>query len=340
MASPLLLIITYWEEEINNTMRDKWLFVGCLLTGFNYRIIKSSSELSIKRVIKYTSALLIVCLLWAFVGFAFTSRYLKGEWYTCILGVLIMIFLVIQIERQIMLSDKKNRLLHIFRFVIAMAMAMIGTVIIDQIIFKEDIDKRKLMTMDEEVKGILPGRAEELRRQIHEIDSTISSKEVERKAITDDVTKSPFISVYERIVHRDSLGNELVTIMKKQLPNPKVGLLEPIDKAIGSLRFEKAKKDSILLGLRPAIEAELKQNVGFLDELKVMYSLLSESGVSFAAWAIWFIFLLGLELFILVSKAGESETDYDRMMIQQMELHFKRIDLLGQQAKINSEMVK
>jgi len=219
-------------------------------------------------------------------------------------------------------------------------MAMIGTVIIDQIIFKEDIDKRKLMTMDEEVKGILPGRAEELRRQIHEIDSTISSKEVERKAITDDVTKSPFISVYERIAHRDSLGNELVTIMKKQLPNPKVGLLEPIDKAIGSLRFEKAKKDSILLGLRPAIEAELKQNVGFLDELKVMYSLLSESGVSFAAWAIWFIFLLGLELFILVSKAGESETDYDRMMIQQMELHFKRIDLLGQQAKINSEMAK
>lgn len=316
-----------------NFMRQAWLRFGCFLTGYNFKIVSNSSELSIKRVIRYTSSLLIMCLLWASIGFAFTDRYLKGDSYACVAAMFIMIFLIVQVERQIILSSKGNRLLHVFRFVIAIAMALIGTVIIDQIIFKEDIDKRKLLTMDEEVKKVFPGRAEELKKQIAEIDHTIEAKEVERKIITDDITKSPFVRVYETTVQRDTAKNESITITKRNLPNPKVSLLEPLDKTIGGLRKEKAKKDSILLGLRPAIETELKQNVGFLDELEVMYSLLSESGVSFGAWLIWFVFLLGLELLILASKMGESENDYDRMMSEQMALHFRKISLLSEKTK-------
>src|SRR5688572_14901021 len=110
MASRPSLIILYLAGKIRiNVMRNKWLFVGCFLTGFNYRILKSSSELSIKRFIRYTSALLIVFLLWSFIGFAFTDRYLKGSSYECLAAIAIMIFLVIQIERQIILSSKANR---------------------------------------------------------------------------------------------------------------------------------------------------------------------------------------------------------------------------------------
>lgn len=316
-------------KEIDmETSRDKWLRFACFLTGYNYQIVRRCSELSRKRVIKYTSSLLIICLLWGFIGYAFTGRYLRGEWYTCVMATFTMVFVIIQVERQIILSAKGNSLLSISRVVIALAMALIGTVIIDQIIFKEDIDKRKLLTMDEEVKKVFPGRAEELRKQIGEITSSIDAKELERKAITDDLTRNPFLPVYERIVQRDTALNESVTITKKNLPNPKVNLLSAIDKTIADLRMEKNKKDSLLLGLRPKIEADLKQNVGFLDELAVMHSLLSESFVSFAAWFIWFVFLLGLELLILVSKRGDEDNDYDKMMEQLQALHIEKIKLI------------
>src|SRR5687768_1886823 len=106
-------------------MRQAWLRFGCFLTGYNFKIVSNCSELSIKRVIRYTSSLLIMCLLWAFIGFAFTGRYLKGDSYECLAAIFIMIFLIVQIERQIILSSKGNRLLHVFRFVIAIAMALI-----------------------------------------------------------------------------------------------------------------------------------------------------------------------------------------------------------------------
>lgn len=309
-------------------MRNRWIRFGCFLTGFNYGVIRSCSELSTKRVIKYTSALLIVCLLWSFIGFGFTNRYLKGEWYACLIASLIMIFLVIQIERQIILSSKDNRLLYFSRLVIALSMALIGTVIIDQVLFKDDINKKKIMTMDEDVKKIFPGRAEELRKQIDDINATIIEKENEKKTISEDVAKHPFVTGYEKIEKTDTAGHSAITTIRKQILNPKVNQLEPLDKSIGDMRKDKIKKDSLLLQLRPVIESELKQNVGFLDELHTMYLLLSESFVSLAAWLIWFVFLLGLELLILVSKFKESETDYDRRMKQQMELHFKRIELL------------
>ena len=38
-------------------MRDLWLKTGCFLTGYNYIIIKNSSEASAKSVKKYLSAL-------------------------------------------------------------------------------------------------------------------------------------------------------------------------------------------------------------------------------------------------------------------------------------------
>ncbi|HTJ53225.1 MAG TPA: DUF4407 domain-containing protein [Cyclobacteriaceae bacterium] len=320
-------------------MRNRWISIGCFLTGINYDIIKTCSELSIKRVIKYTSALLIVCLLWAFIGYEFAARYLKADWYWGIGFSIIMIFIVIQIERQIILSDKKHSGIRRFRLVIGVAMALIGTVIIDQIIFVEDIEKKKLFTINEEVKKIFPERATELRVQLNEIDSTILAKENERKSITDDLARNPFVMAYETFVRTDTSNNPVVTKVRKQVNNPKANLLEPLDKSIADIRSEKIKMNSALVSLRPAIEADIKKHVGLLDELEVMYSLLSESYLAMFAWAIWFAFLLGLELFILVSKYGETDNDYDMRMQQQMELHFRRIELLTKQSESEVKLV-
>lgn len=313
-------------------MRNKWIRFGCFLTGTNYRILDSCSEMSKKRLLKYTSALLIICLLWMFIGWTFTERYLKGTWLESTAGAIILIFLIIQIERQVILSSKDNHGLKIFRTIIAFAMAMIGTVIIDQIVFKDDINKEKLVMMGKEIDTILPGRERELKQQIHYVDSIILVKENEIKAISDDVMKNPFRTLVEQVVTKDSSGRTMTSISKRKVSNPKVVLIEPIERAIVGLRKEKEKKDSLALTLRPQVEADLKEHVGFLDELEVMASLLMKSSVSLCAWLVWFAFLLGLELFLLVSKMGEEENDYDKRMEQQMQLHYRRMELMNQQA--------
>jgi hypothetical protein len=117
-------------------MKDFWLKLGCYITGYNYTIIKNSSEASAKTVKKYLSAILIVSILWGFIGYTFAQRYLHASVFMALTVSLVMVIIVIQIERQIILSVGKNRLVPLFRILIGIVMAVIGSVIIDQIIFR------------------------------------------------------------------------------------------------------------------------------------------------------------------------------------------------------------
>jgi hypothetical protein len=320
-------------------MRRIWLRFGCFLTGYNYRILSECSEASSKQVLRYTSAMLIVCVLWAFIGYFFTDRYLLAGVYPSVIGAAIMVLIVIQIERQVILTPRNLLLPGLFRAIIAIIMAVIGSFIIDQIIFKEDIEHQKILMLDDKVDAILPKKAAEIRRQIAEVDSTILAKEQERKDLLDDISKNPTVTIFARSVTRhnvgvqnpDSLTKETVTRTSSQIPNPKIAFLQPFDEQISALRMQKMKKDSILLQLRPAIEAELMAHNGFLDELNVMFTIINQSRTALVVWILWFSFILGLELFVLVNKSRGSESDYEARVRQQMDLHLRRVQLLRQQ---------
>src|SRR5690606_8170535 len=175
-------------------IKDFWLKFGCFLTGYNYTILKNSSEASAKSVKKYTSAILIVSILWGFIGYMFSIRYIKTDFIGAISISLVMIFIVIQIERQIILTvGRKNTLAKIFRVAIAFVMAIIGSVIIDQTIFKEDIEKKKVSEIQEDVNSILPAKTEQLDVEIANLDTLILIKELERSDIINEVTARPFI---------------------------------------------------------------------------------------------------------------------------------------------------
>jgi hypothetical protein len=318
--------------------RNIYIRLGCFLTGINYDILIGCSELSVKRLLRYTSAILIVCLLWAFIGYSFANRYLKTDLSYSLIAAIISVFIIIQIERQIILTHGTNKVSFFMRSIIAFSMAIIGSVIIDQIILKEDIEQQKIIMLDEKVRRVFPARAELLRGQIDEIDSAILFKEIERKELIKEISDFPTITIYNRKIERqenaglpDSLSRRTIksTSSSSQIENPKITLLEPLDLQIQNLRGEKLKKDSLILVLRPVVEAELMANVGFLDELNLTISLFQESKVAFMVWLLWFLLLFGLELFILANKWGDSETDYDAMIKRQAEIHFKRIELLG-----------
>gem|GEM_PF-1635585 len=89
--------------------------------------------------------------------------------------------------------------------------------------------------------------------------------------------------------------------------------------------------------MRPRIEEEIKSKVGFLDELDLMLELLENSIPATVVWFIWFLLLLGLELFILFSKASGEASDYDALVLHQMNTNKKKIELLS---KRNTEALE
>jgi len=327
-------------------MQNWWLKFGCFLTGYNYNIVMNSSEVSSKTVKRYTSAMIIVCSLWALIGFTFTERYLKAGMLGSLVGSLVMCIVIVQIERQIILSIHRNNYLFAFRCVIAVMMALLGSIILDQVIFKQDIEQEKIGLIDQKVNKVYPVKSEELKTQIKELDTSINAKEAERRGLIADVSMNPTIKIVTAQTSSVPVSSTTTDTMKRtttqikmmkatsssisSIKNPKMDLIDPLDKQLAYLRQQKTQKDERLLLLRPQLEAEITSKVGFLDELNIMVVILKESTAALVVYTIIFLFLFGLEMFILVSKWGDKVmTDYDETILHQMNFQLYKLKLLS-----------
>lgn len=283
--------------------------------------------------------MLIVSCVWAFVGFSFTQRYLHTTPWGAAAGAAMMVMIVIQIERQIILSLNPTRLLYFSRFLIALLMAVLGAVVVDQIIFKDDIELEKMSFIQARVDSIVERRTKDLRMQIESLDTMIALKEREAASLDAEISRKPTILLYVTNSTRlsrglDSNGNKLPPEIQTKIntstqPNPKIESLHSVRQTIEKMRNEKLVKDSLLLISRPEAERQINKIVGFLDELNIMFSLLGRSVAALSVYLLWLLFLLGLELLILLSKGSEKENDYEKTVRHQKEMQSRRIDVLG-----------
>ena len=326
-------------------MRNLWIRFGCFLTGYNYNILRGCSEAAFKAVKKYTAAMLIVCILWFFIGFTFAQRYLASSIAGCVAAGIIAVIIIVQVEKQIILSINPGKLLLIFRFCLAFMMSILGAVIIDQILLEKDIELEKISYISKRVDEILPSKTAELKDQIKALDTTINNKEEEKKQYIEDIGRHPTIPIITTQVQKIIVPNKVkgasgkdstvfdthnsTTATRGSMPNPKIALLQPIDSAMGAMRQQKAIKQNELLHIKPALEQEMKSKTGFLDELKVMVQLISSSYVALGFWLLWILFFLFIEMLVLFSKMGDKSSDYEKNVLHHMNLRIHRLDLLA-----------
>ena len=97
-----------------------WSIFGCKLTGWSSEVLSQCSEASRCQLSKYTSALMILILIWSVTGFCFAQRYIGLPIWGCCLVSLFFITIVVMIERQIILTTEKSFLMLAFRAIIAL----------------------------------------------------------------------------------------------------------------------------------------------------------------------------------------------------------------------------
>ena len=308
--------------------------------------MKHCSEASKKTVKKYTAAILIVMILWAIIGYLFSTNYIRLNYLGASITALIMVLFIVQIERQIILGSK-NAFAKWFRVIIGLVMAILGSVIIDQIVFSEDIEKHKILSVEEEVEDLLPKRTKELNYQKAQLDSLIAIKEEERALLIEEITNKPTIQmpsqsrskIATKVPIVETINGEQVTNYKDtivtqssytttSIPNPKGDMIPQLNVQIDTLRSKHAKISQALINTRDNVRNELMGTKGFLDELEMMVKLLLSSPVSLVVWCLWFLFFLAIELFVLVSKYGDKANDYDKLIQHQLKVRMKSLDEL------------
>ncbi|WP_437918479.1 DUF4407 domain-containing protein [Sphingobacterium sp. LRF_L2] len=314
-------------------MKDWWLKFGCFLTGFNYNLVKNSSEQSAKNVKKYTSAVLLIVLVWFFIGFSFATRYLHFAFLGGLLGGILMGFVIIQIERIIILSTKVSIWSSLFRMLLALVMSILGAFIMDQITFKDDIALRKAQVMDERVKLAVKQSEDDLQKQIADLDNMVAKANKKYEEVSSDLKKNPvIITTYtNKSITKDNDGktlNNTQSTNKSVMENPKKIELAQLHKQIATLQDKKFELVASITTIKERKEKELKAATGFLDELTLLHEVVTSSSIGVFVYLLFMLFFLAIELFVLVMKITDKESDYDKLLQHQTNIRVQMLQKL------------
>jgi cytochrome b len=312
--------------------------IQCLLIGWNPKILTNCREVSYATLRRYVAAIIILSIIWGIIGWNFADNYLAiTSWYGKTITSLVFITVIVCIERFIIMSHGKLTVVRVFRIFLALLMAVLGSTIFDQIIFKNDIDVRMKEVRTEQINTEIPKRTMLIDNEIKEIFSTIDSITVINKTLYDDLIKSPVIIIPEvtttrRQAGKDSVGNPIYEndrmVTQRSVPNPKTEQVQKNEDLLKEYRDRGKALQDRRLNVASEVRTEYERvDTGFLEELGALYSLLGENWVMLAFYIFLFLFLTCLELLVITTK-GIERCDYEILLDFQLNQRRKEFDSL------------
>lgn len=305
--------------------------IGCFLIGWNKDILKECGEASYRQYRKLLSAICIMMVLWGTIGYCFADRYINIE--SCLLKIcvaLAFMLIVLCVERVIILTVGKAQMMSFMRVLLALCMAILGSCIFDQIIFRNDIQQAIQEHREDIIKETITKRLSiydsDIQRITHEMDSlskaTITLGEELQKRPTIQGTN---VSTQEQVVGVDEAGRpkkvKVQSVNTVTMANPLAEQLKANNDQIQiySNQLEQLRQDK--KDIAQTTTEEVSQRApGFIEELEATLKVVSQSWISMAFYCILFCFLTFLELFVLTIKMGENKCDYELIVEHQLSL--------------------
>ena len=307
--------------------------IGLFLIGWDKNIMKECGEASYRQYRKLLSAICIMMVLWGTIGYCFADRYLNIE--SCFLKAcvsLAFMFIILCVERVIILNVGKAYAMGGMRFLMAICMAILGSCIFDQIIFRNDIQQAIQEQREEIISKTITKRLSIYDSDIQRISQEMDSLSEATIALNEELQKRPVIkgtnvSTQEQVIGIDENGKpkkvKTQTVNTITLANPLTEQLKANNDQIQiySTQLEQLRLDK--KEVAETVRAEISQRApGFIEELEATLKVVSQSKVSLAFYIILFFFLTFLELFVLTIKMGQNKCD-DELIVEN-QLYMKR----------------
>ena len=305
--------------------------IGCFLIGWNKNILKECGEASYRQFRKLLSAICIMMVLWGTIGYCFADRYINIE--SCLLKIcvaLAFMFIVLCVERVIILTVGKARMMSFMRVLLALCMAILGSCIFDQIIFRNDIQQAIQEHREDIIKETITKRLSiydsDIQRITHEMDSLSKATII----LGEELQKRPTIqgtnvNTQEQVVGVDENGRpkkvKVQSVNTVTMANPLAEQLKANNDQIQiySHQLEQLRQDKKDIAQKTTEEVS-QRAPGFIEELEATLKVVSQSWISLAFYIILFCFLTFLELFVLTIKLGENKCDYELIVEHQLSL--------------------
>lgn len=311
-------------------MKDIWTNFLCCFIGWDYNILKECSAVSKKALHRYAGAVMLLMLIWAYIGYNMATRYFNVQnVYGDIVIAFAFAFVVWTVERQIILIIGKHWPIMIFRFLLAFIMAMIGATIIDQDMFYADIKAKKDIEIEHIADSLAIIKETTYSKEMSFRQARLDSLEKQAQILGIELSKSQSVSLLSsQYIGTDTMGVAKYATSRQSVLNPKFKEFERVNEliaetndSISSLLIKQQK-------VRDIAYNQAKESIGLLTELELTFSkeVVFKSPVTIIFYFTIFGFFLILELLVVVGKSVSKECDYEVLVQRQQARKIKQIE--------------
>ena len=279
---------------------------ACFFTGDNYNLVATDTPASKKKIVAMAMAMLVPIFIWVFNGFMLSFQVLKSGLGWSILTALICGTIVFMIEKLIIMATG-NRWLTLFRILIGLIVGLLGSMAIDEVVFKNDID---ISVASIKETNILDAKKMELEQFMRLNEYFSLGKNITEEKSNYDNAEVTAIAEADGTNGTKNKGlGDIARLKIKKADERKVSW----NNLIVQKQLLDIAKDSMvnLAGIRA--ENSFKENV-LLIRIKALFQLVGKDGYMLTIYILFTLLMFFFEFLVVILKLTWNKTKYERKM--------------------------
>jgi hypothetical protein len=274
----------------------------CFITGDEYNTLVNDTLKSKKKVTLFAWSIAVPVMIWFFCGLLLVIKIINGTLLSALITAFVVSAIVFIIERSMILSNG-GKAVAAFRIILAVFVSFIGALIVDEIVFENDIDQQ-----------LAKNQRMEAEAELYAVDTMWNKKIDEQQA---EVSERYYAwdSAMRRI-HLELTG-KAGTGIPGNGPMTSV-MIQNAAQYEDDYMNERAKLDTLNLQYVKTRNSEKERitasfnNHSVLKRMQAMFDLVKSNALMMAVYSVFTFIFIMLECMVIIVKWSSGKTNYEK----------------------------
>jgi hypothetical protein len=295
-----------------------------LIIGEDYINVKNATPNSRKKISALASVIFIPVIIWFFNCYFLVTKILESTIINGLLAGIFMASVIFLIERSIAMAP--NNIFNVsFRVFLGLVISVLGAIVLDEIVFKEDIEQQMAELKSENINKHL-GKIDAINNaQIIRLQSEADRKYADWQIALDDAKKEA-----DGTGGSGTKGVHAIALMKMSIADSKLTTYHNAKAELQNLQEQISQNKAETTEL---VDKSMKESA-LLNRIKALFHLVKGDGYMMVIYSLFTLFVVLLEFMVVILKTTWPKTAYEKQQEFIEELCEKKINRIRQN-KVN-----
>jgi len=275
---------------------------NCFITGEDFELLRKDTPKSKQKVVALTTALFVPVLFWFLSTFLLVFHVFQEQLWVALLAGFIASFFIFLIERIIIMSNGSKAMIS-FRIMIGLVIATLGSLSIDEVIFKEDVDQQMMREEQQRINEGIAAAELSFEEKINKQEELVDQK--------NGVWKEALKIVQAEADGTGGSGTKGVSSITKLKMNQASLLEDDYRNEETKLEQLRSSLENEKIATQTRIEQSFSHNA-LLHRIDAMFELVLQNRLMMAAYILFTLLFLAMEFLVVVLKLFLPKTHYEK----------------------------